>query len=60
MNAVLNETRFVAADSQADYDAWLAREVQEALDDPRPTITHTEVLRRSAIRREELLSNATC
>lgn len=57
MNAVLNETRFVAADSQADYDAWLAREVQAAIDDPRPPITHAEVLRRSAIRREELLNS---
>ena len=59
MNAVLNEARFVAANSQADYDAWLIKEVQEAIDDPRPPITHAEVLRRSAIRREELLNNAT-
>jgi hypothetical protein len=46
------------ADNQADYDVWLLKEVQEALDDPRPPITHAEVLRRSAIRRQELLNNA--
>jgi hypothetical protein len=46
------------ADNQADSDVWLLKEVQEALDDPRPPITHAEVLRRSAIRRQELLNNA--
>jgi hypothetical protein len=40
MNEVLNETRFVAADSQADYDAWLIKEVQESIDDPRPSVSH--------------------
>jgi hypothetical protein len=58
MNAPIKPIHFAPAGSQADYDAWLAKEVQEALDDPRPLVPHTEVLRRSAIRRIELLKRA--
>jgi hypothetical protein len=38
MNAPTKPIHFAPAGSQADYDAWLAKEVQEALDDPRPTV----------------------
>jgi hypothetical protein len=30
---------------QAAYDKWLEAEVQEALDDPAPTIAHDEAMR---------------
>jgi DNA-damage-inducible protein J len=36
----------------AEYDAWLCAKVQEALDDPRPSIPHEEVRKRMASRRE--------
>jgi hypothetical protein len=58
MNAPTKSIHFARTRSQADYDAWLAKEVQEALDDPRPLVAHSEVLRRSAIRRVELLKRA--
>jgi hypothetical protein len=32
--------------SQADYEAWLKAEVQEALDDPSPLVPHDEAMRR--------------
>jgi hypothetical protein len=54
MNAPTNPAHLVRS-AQATYDAWLIQEVQTARDDPRPRITHAEVLRRSALRREELI-----
>lgn len=35
----------------AAYDAWFRAKVQEALDDPRPPISHEEAKRRMAKRR---------
>lgn len=29
---------------QDDYTRWLAAEIQSAIDDPRPSIPHTEVM----------------
>ena len=29
------------------YDEWFRRKVQEAIDDPRPTVPHEEVMRRT-------------
>jgi hypothetical protein len=55
MNAPFTATTLMPS-AQADYDAWLVQQVQEARDDTRPRISHEEVLRRSAIRREALLA----
>lgn len=41
MNAILTDAQLSPAARQADYDAWLAREVQEAIDDPRPSVPHS-------------------
>ncbi|MEO7495443.1 MAG: hypothetical protein ABIT83_07925 [Massilia sp.] len=40
------------ADTSAAYDDWLRAEIQEAIDDPSPTISHEEVVRqvRAAIK----------
>jgi hypothetical protein len=43
--------------AQASYDDWLIKEVKYAREDIRPRITHTEILRRSANRRSELLKH---
>lgn len=40
----------LVADSEA-HDAWFRAKLQEALDDPRPTIPHDEVAERLAKRR---------
>ena len=32
--------------AQQDHTAWLAAEIQAAIDDPRPTIPHEEVMAR--------------
>jgi len=42
----------------AAYNAWFRTKVQEALDDPRPMISHEEVKRRMAARRKKLLATA--
>lgn len=55
MNALISPARFVPASTQADYDAWLTKEVQDALVDPRPLVSHEDVLKRSSLRRVELL-----
>jgi DNA-damage-inducible protein J len=41
-----------------EYDAWVCTKVQEALDDPRPPVSHEEMKRRWALRRTELLAQA--
>ncbi|KRA41700.1 type II toxin-antitoxin system RelB/DinJ family antitoxin [Devosia sp. Root635] len=35
-----------------EYDRWFRAKVQEALDDPRPNISHEEAQRRFALRRD--------
>ena len=54
MNAPTNPAHLIHS-AQATYNAWLIKEVQEARNDTRPRISHAEVLRRSALRREELI-----
>lgn len=39
---------------QEAYDTWLKAEVQAAIDDPRPSIPHTEVMQRMHARLEVL------
>ncbi|MHB1103403.1 MAG: type II toxin-antitoxin system RelB family antitoxin [Devosia sp.] len=45
---------FELTGDEADYDAWFRAQVQEALDDPRPTIPGDEVEEYFAKRRAEL------
>lgn len=33
-------------EAQESYEAWLAAEIQEAIDDPRPSVPHDEVMAR--------------
>ena len=42
----------------AAYDAWFRAKVQEALDDPRPMISHDEVKKRAAVRRARLVGKS--
>ncbi len=41
-----------------EYDAWFRAKVQEAIDDPRPTIPHQEVEARFAKRRRDAIAKA--
>jgi DNA-damage-inducible protein J len=43
----------------AEYDAWVCAKVQEAMDDPRPLISHEEARRRMMVLRAELLAKAS-
>lgn len=46
MNAVLSpiESEFATAEEAAAYDRWFRDQVQEAIDDPRPSIPHDQVM----------------
>jgi hypothetical protein len=48
MNAVLDPivSEFETQEQADSYDRWFRAKVQEALDDPRPSIPHDEVTRR--------------
>lgn len=48
MNAVLSpiESEFATAEEAAAYDRWFRAQVQEAIDDPRPSIPHDQVMAR--------------
>lgn len=48
MNAVLSpiESEFSTAEEAAAYDRWFRAQVQEAIDDPRPSIPHDQVMAR--------------
>ena len=48
MNAVLNPivSEFETQEQADSYDRWFRAKVQEALDDPRPSLPHDEVVRR--------------
>lgn len=48
--------RLREAQEAGEYDAWLRRQVREALDDPDPSIPNRVVKKRSAARRAELLA----
>ena len=45
---------FELLNESAEYDAWFRAKVQEALDDPRPSIPHEEVEAEFAERRARL------
>jgi hypothetical protein len=40
MNAPLTPAYLSPTDAHADYVTWLRREVQDAIDDPEPSVTH--------------------
>jgi hypothetical protein len=46
MNAVLSpiESEFATAEEAESYDRWFRAQVQEAIDDPRPSIPHDQVM----------------
>jgi len=46
MNAVLSpiESEFATTEEAAAYDQWFRAQVQEAIDDPRPSIPHDQVM----------------
>jgi hypothetical protein len=48
MNAVLSpiESEFATPEEAAAYDRWFRAQVQEAIDDPRPSIPHDQVMAR--------------
>ncbi|MGA8515553.1 MAG: stability determinant [Burkholderiaceae bacterium] len=48
MNAVLDPiiSEFETQEQADSYDRWFRAKVKEALDDPRPSIPHDEVVRR--------------
>lgn len=48
MNAVLSpiESEFATSEEAAAYDRWFRAQVQEAIDDPRPSIPHDQVMAR--------------
>ncbi len=48
MNAVLDPlvSEFETQEQADRYDRWFRAKVQEALDDPRPSVAHDEVVRR--------------
>lgn len=48
--------RFSEGAQAAEYDVWLAQQIQEALDDPAPSIPNAVVKERAASRRAELLA----
>lgn len=37
-------SEFTSAEEEAAYDVWYRKQVQEALDDPRPCIPHDEAM----------------
>ncbi|MEO5705935.1 MAG: stability determinant [Alteraurantiacibacter sp.] len=39
-------SEFGSAEEEAAYDAWYRKKVQEALDDPRPSVPHDEAMAR--------------
>ena len=47
-------SRMKAAHEAAAYDKWFREQVQEALDDPRPSISNAEVKKHFAAKRKEL------
>ena len=46
MNAALSpiESEFATAEEATAYDRWFRIQVQEAIDDPRPSIPHDQVM----------------
>jgi len=50
--------RMKAAHEAATYNQWLAGQVQEAIDDPRPSVPHAQVAAEWAIERAALIKAA--
>lgn len=50
--------RLKAAHQAATYNAWLKQQVQESIDDPRPSLSHEQVKADWSTRRAELLKQA--
>lgn len=50
--------RLKNAHEAASYDGWLAKEVQDAIDDPRPSVPQAQVEAEWKIEREALLQRA--
>ena len=50
--------RMKRAHEAAAYDQWFRAQVQEAIDDPRPSIPHEQVMAEFAERRTALLKRA--
>jgi DNA-damage-inducible protein J len=46
---------FALANNAAEHDAWFRARVQEALDDPRPSLPHEQVKAHFARRRSDAL-----
>ncbi len=47
----------VLAPEAAGYDQWLAAEIREAIDDPRPGVPHAEVMARMQMQMQMLASS---
>jgi hypothetical protein len=50
--------RMKNAHEAAAYEGWLTQQVQEAIDDPRPSVPHSEVVAEWAAERAALLKQA--
>lgn len=50
--------RMRSAHEAAAYKSWLAKEVQEAIDDPRPSVSHAQVAAEWALERAALVKQA--
>jgi len=50
--------RMKAAHEAAAYNEWLVKQVQEAIDDPRPSVPHAQVIANWQIERAALLEQA--
>ena len=46
------------AHEAAAYKGWLTQQVQEAIDDPRPSVSHAEVVAEWELERAALLKQA--
>jgi hypothetical protein len=62
MNAVLDPivSEFETQEQADSYDRWFRAKVQQALDDPRPSIPHDEVVRRMEERFAALRQSHSC
>lgn len=50
--------RMREAHEAAAYKKWLAKEVQEAIDDPRPSVSQAEAVRSWEVKRKDLLARS--
>lgn len=50
--------RMRSAHEAANYKSWLAKEVQEAIDDPRPSVPHAQVAAEWKLERAALIKQA--